>query len=293
MKIGGVDLMKRLVGVFVSCSFCLSVLSFQPLGKLQRQKSNTNDIIIATWNIGHFSKGKKANSSILGNNFEDQLKHFRTIVYDSISADLLCVNEFSPVFGKNADGMEQASTSVLFNGFEKRKAYEQLGFCCNAVFSNLKMKNVRRHNFKCSHSYIEKESWAANYYYMSGDIYINDIKIKLLCVHLVPSTKIAELRKEQISELIRISKKWDKVIMCGDWNTNNLAVFRDAGYKLANNSKIVTFPSKSYSLDNIIVKGLKISDVRVIKTKLVTDYETSNKHNERAYSEDILLLCSE
>ena len=78
--------------------------------------------------------------------------------------------------------------------------------------------------------------------------------------------------QEEISELINKYKDCDRVIMCGDWNTTDFSQFRKAGYSLANNGTLFTYPYKSYPLDNIIVKGLRISDVKMIKTDLSDHY---------------------
>ena len=60
--------------------------------------------------------------------------------------------------------------------------------------------------------------------------------------------------------------------MCGDWNTETYSSLKNAGYIFANDGSLKTFPSKGYALDNIVVKGLEISDVRMIKTDLSDHY---------------------
>ena len=62
------------------------------------------------------------------------------------------------------------------------------------------------------------------------------------------------------------------MIVCGDWNTEIYSLLKNAGYALANDGSLKTFPSKGYALDNIAVKGLEISDVRMIKTDLSDHY---------------------
>ena len=233
---------------------------------------NKNYIVVATWNIGHFSRGSKMYSTITKDNYEQQLEAFRKIVYEDISPDLLCVNELSPIFGKDEAGMEQSVATTLFDGFEIKEIHEQLEYSCNALFSNLPIKHARKNSFKCSRPYLNEVPMAANYYYLSGEFKLNHEKIIIVCAHLIPKAENSELRSQQMLELIEKYKKYDKVIMCGDWNTNNFAVFKNAGYTLVNDKQFITYPVKSYFLDNIIVKGLKISDAKAIETNLSDHY---------------------
>lgn len=257
--------------VFIAC---VGLLLMQDLhtNAQPSSPSKDNSVVLATWNIGHFSKGSKRNSTITADIYEGKLSAFRDIIYKNLSPDILCINEFSTGFGQDEAEEEQSSVSVLFDGFKIKEVFEQIDYCCNAIFSNFKIRHVKKKNFKCSQSYINEIPTADNYYYVSGVIKIRNEKIRIVCTHLIPKVDNAELRSKQIGELIDLHNRYDKVIMCGDWNTSIFTAFKNAGYSLANDKEIVTFPSKSSFLDNIITKGLKISDVRAIETDLSDHY---------------------
>ena len=114
---------------------------------------------------------------------------------------------------------------------------------------------------------IKRIDW---YYYISSDIIIGGETVKLVCTHLV--NRHEEVCQSQISQLIEEFKEFDKVIICGDMNTSDWSKFKDAGYRFANDGSLITFPGRSLSIDNIIVRGLGISDVRVLRTDLSDHY---------------------
>jgi endonuclease/exonuclease/phosphatase (EEP) superfamily protein YafD len=107
---------------------------------------------------------------------------------------------------------------------------------------------------------------AANYYYISGDLYYKRDVIKLVCAHTISRNN--DLCQKMIVEIIDAYKDYDKVIMCGDWNSGNYKKFVNTGFSLANDGSYKTYPQGKYPLDNIIVKGLKIIDIRMIETDL-------------------------
>lgn len=226
--------------------------------------------VLCTWNIGHFSNGSKNNSTISSLDYEKNLIEFRSFIYDEISPDLICLNEFSPVFGRDKNENEQVASSVLFDGFKTQMIGDQRWYSCNAIFANCKLRHIKLNDFESSLSYLFDNPKANQYYYISADLYIGRKKIKIICTHLYPWDQ--KIRQNQIIELIEKYKDVKRVLMCGDWNTTNFALFKNAGFTLANNGSLITFPSSKYALDNIIVKGLRLSGVRVLKTELSDHY---------------------
>ena len=231
---------------------------------------NDTKIILATWNIGHFSNGSKKDSKISSKNHDVKLYQYREFVYKRLKADVLCLQEYSQGYGVNSSGLMSATSLVLFDGFKKKNEGVQRGFCCNAIFSNVKIKHVRMNEFKCNKQYTNISPSAKTTYYISADLYIGKKKVKIVCLHLAFS-KIKghpEVQQSQIAELIRLFEKYDRVLMCGDWNTTNYKLLQKAGYSLANDGSMKTYPHRSTALDNIAVRGLKIENVRMIGTKL-------------------------
>lgn len=233
-------------------------------------KRSFNGFVLATWNIGHFSNGSKSYSTIKENDMDSVCEAYKGLIYQSIGADVMCINEYSQSLGKDLDGKTRRADRCIFGKFKNKVICEQYGYSCNAIFGNIRFRNWSKNDFESSKPYINKDYRAAHYYYISTDIHVGGKIIKFICAHLI--SRQDKLCQEEISELINKYKDCDRVIMCGDWNTTDFSQFRKAGYSLANNGTLFTYPYKSYPLDNIIVKGLRISDVKMIKTDLSDHY---------------------
>lgn len=261
--------MKKILYLVIAL-FCFLCSCYSQSESLNKSKG----VVVATWNIGHFSKGQKDHSLISFSDCSQKVEKYRSYIYDSIKADVLCVNEYEKVFcSDSVNSLYVITEKMLFNNFKSRQILKKNSFVCNAIFSNLKLKNVTSHPFL--YNLFAKEERAAIewHYFVVADITIQGEKVKLICTHLVP---LAEKHcQNQIKELLYFAEKYPKVIICGDMNTWDYSKFEKAGYAMANNGSIVTFPSKSYAIDNIFVKGLKVSEVKVIKTDLSDHYTLS------------------
>lgn len=224
---------------------------------------------IATWNIGHFANGARPNSLINKENYAEKLELFRKL-FDDLDADVLFLNEYSEIFGYDANGVERKTQNVLFNSYKTKLIGDQVGFSCNAIFGKYNISNLEQHEFQTIATYVSELPRAANYYYISGDLKYKKNVIKLVCAHTISgNNKLCQL---MIAEIIDAYKDYDQVIMCGDWNTGNYKKFVNAGFSLANDGTYKTYPQKKYPLDNIIVKGLRITNVRLIETDLSDHY---------------------
>ena len=227
--------------------------------------------VVATWNIGHFAKGRGFRSLISANDSQKKLAEFRTFVYDSIAADILCVNEYSREFCRDSVKGTIIAEDSIFKRFKDIKVFPQNKYVCNVIFSNKNLNQCIMLPFHYDDvDRIETNNRITWYYYTMSDISLGGEDVKLVCTHLIANSE--RICQEQIRELINVCDKYEKIIICGDMNTWNYSKFKDAGYTFANDGSIVTWPSKSYALDNIFVKGLKISNVRVVKTDLSDHY---------------------
>lgn len=239
-------------------------------GKRNKRQLNDESAIVATWNIGHFSKGSKPYSLISSSNFKKKITEYRSFVYDSINADILCINEYDEFFCKDSTGYVELTEKVLFDGYKNRKVFTKNTYVCNAMFANRKLKNAKMHDIEYNQIAKKDMPRIVWHYFVFSDIIIAGKRVKIVCTHLV--NRAPEHCNNQIKELISLCKAFDRVIICGDFNTTNYTQFKEAGYKLANDGSIITFPSNSRALDNIIVKGLNITDVRVVKNALSDHY---------------------
>jgi len=269
--------MKKKFLLVVLCTLNISVLFFLACSTrfVQSEKSRgKSELILATWNIGYFSNGLSGNSAIKSSDFTEKLKNYRSLIYDSIRSDIISINEYNRVFiGKDNEDNKNITSSLLFEHFPYEIVGPKKGFR-KALFSKKKLENKRLIYFQC-HKTFERDIDIRNTtsYYIESTVYVNKKKIKLVNVHLMFSRKIPGIVQQmQIEELLKTYERDKRVVIFGDFNTGDYSQLKKAGYTLANNGKLVTFPEKETPLDNIAAKGLTISEVRVIKTDLSDHY---------------------
>lgn len=262
--------------VLVVCAgglYASLVPSNSPKTKLSNKYVEKSEIVLCTWNIAHYYAYGSSKKVIDGSIYESKLKEFREVIYDSINADLISLNEYSPVFGIDKDGGEHLSSNILFDGYNSwiEGGATKKGTGHNAIYSNVRMGNYQKHEFDYIKTTKYKESHN-DYYYLSADMFVGGELVKFICVYLIYSTKDASLVQNQIAELIEKYKNEKRVVICGDFNTRNYSKLKKAGYSLANDGSIITFYKTSKPLDNVVAKGVKISNVHTVNTKLSDHY---------------------
>lgn len=225
---------------------------------------------ISTWNLGHFSLGAKPYSVVKGESFGTKACDFKKVLADSLGADIFCFNEYSNIFGEDEGGIKRLTKNLFPAGYTHITEGPLLGYSCNALFSRLRFENVEMHLFDCTKPFVERLPRAANYYWLSADLYVQEYKIKLVCAHTISSH--GALCSAMIVEIINHYANDERVLLCGDWNSLGYTLFTQAGYTLANSGSFLTYPKKSYPLDNIMVRGLSISDVRLVRSDLSDHY---------------------
>ena len=236
-------------------------------------KNEDSGIVLCTWNIAHYYAYGSAKNVIDGAIYEEKLKAFRTVLYDSINADIISLNEYSSNFGVDKTRVAHKSAVVLFDKYKTK--YEggatRRGIAHNAMYSNVRMREFKKRPFEFIKTTKYKKSHK-DFYYLTSDMFIDGKTVKLVCVYLTHSKKDPSLVQPQISELIEAFKGEERVVICGDFNTSNYSKFKKAGYTLANDGSIVTFYKTFKPLDNIVTKGVRISEVRTVKTELSDHY---------------------
>ena len=243
---------------------------------------DTQDFTLAFWNIGHFSNGSKQ-SAIKQESYDSKLAEYRDFIYNEIDADILCLAEYSRHFGESDLGVTR-SAEVLFNEFDFKFEGAQRNYVCNALFSNVAVLDKSVKEYDCNQDAVITHTTlitAEDYYYIDSDIYANGEVIKLVSVHLAfdrnktPDT----INQNQIYELIEKYQYHDKVIFIGDFNCQSFDyfnIFSENGYSLGNNfASAVTLPASSRSIDNMVYKGVSITDFKIHATELSDHYAIS------------------
>lgn len=226
--------------------------------------------VLCTWNLGHFSKGKKPYTVINEASFRLSFQELYGVLNDSIQADVICFNEYNKTFGIDEFGNKKMTKDLVLSKYGYSEIGPLMGFSCNAIFSKFVIRNVKLRKFEISETIGALMPRALNYYYLECDLYFNKEKIKLICAHTTSSA--SAVSQSQISEILNLFKNNERVILCGDWNIQDYSLFKNSGYELGNNGLYKTYPSKGYALDNIAVKGLIISNTKIIKTGISDHY---------------------
>ena len=226
------------------------------------------------WNIGHFSGGVSKNSTITASDYLQKVDAFRALL-SSEHPDLYGIVEYSEVFGKNTQGVDVDTKDEIFNFMQTVFESSQMNYACYALFGapNIPLYNVQINDFDCLANETITHTTAVtaqDYRYISADLYAFGVTVKLVVTHLAfDSNRPGVLTSAQISELITKYASYQYVIMLGDWNVSafsEFSAFTTAGYTLANDGSLATYSGKA--LDNIVVKGLTIFDVKMLTTNL-------------------------
>lgn len=237
---------------------------------------SASSVRIATWNIGHFSLGKKPNSTLEDSQAAMKGDDFRDYINNAINADVIFLNEYSKKFTKNSN----LAKDVVFGEYSTVYEGEQRNYSCNAVYSKIEISEPEVHEFECNKTAPKISPYspvATDYYFVTTDLVIDGVTIKLVSVHLAFDGEGSEnVVVNQLNELIAYCAQYEHVVLLGDWNVNTFSefdLFTDAGYSLGNtDANMSTYNEGIYSLDNIVYKGVTVTDFALAGTDLSDHY---------------------
>ena len=229
---------------------------------------------VASWNIGHFSMGGKKTSTITDDAYATEKAKYLSYI-NSLGADILCLNEYSELFTPSHPAYE------LFFGLGTTFEGEQRNYSCNAIYSKFPLKNEAAHNFACNTSDVVLHTTAiqaTDYYYVTGELKIGDETVTIVTLHLAFHEKLKPdtVCTNQMDELIAKFADTEHVVLLGDWNAYYAEYydrFAEAGYTVANDGSYLTCTGSKtggleWPVDNIIVKGVTMTDFRAVNTDL-------------------------
>ena len=276
-----VCVLRALWGFLASISVlsCSAKIETEPRGYdiIDDISNNIDDLkdtlVIGQWNIGHFSGGSSPNSTIRGKEYTALVAQCRSII-SSLSADIISLNEFSVVIGTDNSNIQYKAEDELFQDYDFRYIGHQSRYSCNALFSKVELLDCNEQVYECNqtaqitHTSVIK---ATDYYLVESIILLKGVKTVFVSTHLAFDKNNEDVACNQIRELIEKYKDEEHIFICGDWNifdVHNFNLFTEAGYQIANHSKYGDFDTWDGGavLDNIIVKGYDIVDVKMINT---------------------------
>ena len=258
-----------IVAIFTGALF-MSVMNVDDLNALLSVNDDTVRIRVAQWNIGKLNLGKPGKTSITKDIRETKVADYSSFIND-VQADIFFFNEFAPFFSlKDSinEDKEDLTRNAILSKYKECHYGPRYGANCNCIATNLsKLDSIKVVD------YTKKDQ---HRYYLSSDIVVRGIKIKVVSTHL----DYKDERSSQIEELLETFAYDDYVIICGDFNIKKLAefdIFKSKGYEVANHGfagNLITHRTTNSAgyFDNIITKGLDIANVTVYKTALSDHY---------------------
>ena len=199
---------------------------------------------------------------------------------DSVGADVVGITEYSENFTTN--GSMKASTA-LFEGYAKSVGPAK-GDVCNAIF----FKSAKAAKIDEKDVFFERHF--EDTYYKAVKLNVSGVPVWFVQTHLDSNTYLSghsKDREEQMKKLIEDFRDEPHVVIAGDFRVGvrvpgkrcfpapeEYKVFEKAGFELVNLFGTGTYPVESpiQPLDNIIVKGAGISEVRFLDADHLSDH---------------------
>ena len=236
---------------------------------------------VVSWNVGHHSMGLKDRPTIPYGQDEVYLDMYKSFIG---GARVVGICEYSAEFTTN---QPMKTVDVLFGGYDVKIE----GTCRGAQCDSLFLKDCKLLERK-EREYPKRSQ---KVYYQFARVLMDGREVCVIETHLdwdlgdKDKLPRREYRADQMRTIINDMANEKYVIIGGDFNikkhrgdTNEHAsefdVFVEAGYTLANRGQLITWPSwnnpkRECAIDNIIVKGFKMSDVEVKGHNKLSDHK--------------------
>ena len=175
------------------------------------------------------------------------------------------------------------ASTALFGGYEKAIGPAK-GDICNAIF----FKSGKATKIEEKTVFFERHF--EDTYYKAVKLNVSGVPIWFVQTHLDSNTYLSghgKDREEQMKKIISDFRDEPYVVIAGDFRVGvripgkrcfpapeEYKVFEKAGYELANLFGTGTYPLESplQPIDNIIMKGLEISEVRFLEGGRLSDH---------------------
>lgn len=234
-----------------------------------------DEVRLLSWNLGHFSRGTSLESTIPAAQASAFAASYRTFVSQ---ADVVCLCEYNEAFVSN--GTHRASACV-FGDFAKTIGPAK-GAMQNAIMTRRFPIMDRRTKFFSQHY--------EDAYYVALKLNVAGVPVWFVQTHLDSRIYLQghfKDRERQMQELIEDFKDEENVVLCGTFNVGiripgskcfpapeEYRTFEKAGYLLANVNGTGTYPTDDplQPVDNVIVKGVGISDVHFVSPGDLSDH---------------------
>jgi len=231
------------------------------------------------WSVSHFGDGEYSVASIPESKGKEMAEKYVKFL-DSVDADVIGITEYSENFTTN--GSMKAS-NALFKGYDKSVGPAK-GDVCNAIF----YKPGKATKIEEKDVFFERHF--EDTYYRAAKLDVAGVPVWFVQVHLDSNTYLSGHSKDraaQMQKLVEDFRDEPNVVIAGDFKVGirvpgkrcfpapeEYKVFEAAGYELANLFGTGTYPIESplQPLDNVILKGVGVSEVRFIEADRLSDH---------------------
>lgn len=231
------------------------------------------------WSVSHFGDGTHSVASIPESKGKEMAAKYVKFL-NSVDADVIGITGYDENFTTN--GSMKAATAV-FGGYEKAVGPAK-GDVCNAIF----FKPGKATKIEEKAVFFERHF--EDTYYKAVKLNVSGVPIWFVQTHLDSNTYLSGHRKdreEQMKKLIEDFRNEPHVVIAGDFRVGvripgkpcfpapeEYKVFEKAGFELVNLFGTGTYPVESplQPLDNILLKGIGVSEVRFIEGDRLSDH---------------------
>lgn len=268
---------------------------------LENRESNlythngASKIKVCTWNVGHFDWDGSIKNKFTEDEYQELKVKVRDLLYGTsegkIRADYISLNEYSDSIqtldGKTLPGTTHSIVNDFFPYYTNSIIGKTMRYAKNAVFSNVNTYLIDKYIPVTDIHHADKKgiTYTSDQYLMESLIRIDNTNVTIVTLH---TPRLANRSGDIIDytvfarEIIKRYSGYSSVVIIGDFNTvpAQLMAFEKAGFKILNKS-MPTYNSTIYGpkiIDNVIYKGVDLSDLKVYNPNNTENYPIVNGH---------------
>ena len=243
-----------------------------------KERTNSNRLRIASWNIGHFALGTNYDTAITAGTYPTMSAKWRDKI-NSLNADILCCCEYNTnIVNSTSTANRVLAQRTVFSLYK----YAMVGSKPSAT-SYMQTAIFSQFLTRCYGEFTYKNVVQVGRYAAATVVNLGGRDVVIVSTHLDwdQGEHGAEYRATQMAQLKSMFSNYPYVVICADWNvisSDEYATFTDDGWKAANvgyMGVINTHPagdSPSGPIDNIICKGVNIKQVGIINDAELSDH---------------------
>lgn len=276
-----------------SCSSTQTSSSIDMEEEFRKLSDDGRYLICSQWNVGQFGHGA-IRSIINEENYNKMTPQWNKEVA-SHHASLCGLIEYNIMFGVDTNGKTVSPDQVVWNNYPYRVCYRQTytydWYGGNAINSKYLLTDTKKVEYSCFEGIVDPDEGTQKHidesFYTLADMEYMGVKIKVVeCSVPYNHSDLDDSTYQKLvyNELVNTFKEYPFVILMGDFelvNNEDYNIFTEGGFSLCNGGEHGWFPTCPdnctlvkgvNALDNIIVKGFNVVNVRMSTSDLSDHY---------------------